>query len=797
MKVFSSTGTLVVLLFTSIVASGSSNSSSSSNDSGTPTSVAFTTAINSGGGGDNDRQQLRSVASSSSSLSYDIEPDDADPYHEDKEDEGRRIVINDNDIVAVSSFLVIEISGPHIQDDIPLPRLMQDTDTTSTSTHATTLAGSSLSYKDRANFQFLFQEAFDTIHGDTDGLYLSGERIDGFRYYTDDDDDDTDNNDVGVASIAAASSSNSSSIDSSSFVQGKKKRKKKKNRRRPNYTGPKWDIYLYADMSGMCKWCPDDDAFMMIDEAIMESAPATSTSTSSFVSSSYKSSASVSSSFLRSRTTKNDLDARDIHNPTRRQATAVEEHDDDDTTAVAEYLFTEASLNAIADEFCRRLMVDRDPDPDADDEDDANTKTLCDIDVLIETEYYAALAAIHNTHNHDTNDDGDDASVSASVSATDTRLKGYHYHQDTTMTVPSSSSQLSSESSASSSIITFPYYFTGGNMDDNSTNKEDEEETKIKMMTSNELTGTIIGTGRLKVTLNGITMHDNHRRANHHDGDSGSVASSSCDVWHTNDIFDVGTSIRNGFNYIHGNVDDVYDAGQTIDTIRCVRNHSRDGEKAADTIAPTMSSTNAAEVVDTTTSASSFFAATTANSNTTTVDETATDDEEIAVDTTSSFRRKKKYYHYKKNRPNRYDWGNRYEIYLRMDLSGRCKWCPDDDATMTMMTTSGVASIFSEASLRDIADTICDDLIRYANPNFHHTIDCEIEYLSEQEYQQALLLSSASSTTAEAVTATAIHRDEGVEDVDGKEDAADSTEPSTTNDNIYDAFFSAVATTNA
>ena len=99
--------------------------------------------------------------------------------------------------------------------------------------------------------------------------------------------------------------------------------------------------------------------------------------------------------------------------------------------------------------------------------------------------------------------------------------------------------------------------------------------------------------------------------------------------------------------------------------------------------------------------------------------------------------------------------------------------------------------------MRDIADTICDDLIRYANPNFHHTIDCEIEYLSEQEYQQALLLSSASSTTAEAATATAIHRDEDVEDVDGKEDAADSTEPSTTNDNIYDAFFSAVATTNA
>merc|ERR1712238_47883 len=79
-------------------------------------------------------------------------------------------------------------------------------------------------------------------------------------------------------------------------------------------------------------------------------------------------------------------------------------------------------------------------------------------------------------------------------------------------------------------------------------------------------------------------------------------------------------------------------------------------------------------------------------------------------------------------------WGDQFGIYLHMNLSGR--GCQDDDNNDEVGV--GTAA-FSEASSRDVADALCDDLIRFGNPHFRHTIDCAIEYLTKEDYTQALL----------------------------------------------------------
>mmetsp|Transcript_22446 Transcript_22446/g.24011 ORF Transcript_22446/g.24011 Transcript_22446/m.24011 type:complete len:141 (-) Transcript_22446:41-463(-) len=72
--------------------------------------------------------------------------------------------------------------------------------------------------------------------------------------------------------------------------------------------------------------------------------------------------------------------------------------------------------------------------------------------------------------------------------------------------------------------------------------------------------------------------------------------------------------------------------------------------------------------------------------------------------------------------------GRSIGIYLHMELSGR--GCQVD---------ANVRAAFSEASSRDIADTLCDDLVRFGNPYFRHTIDCTIECLTQKVYTQALV----------------------------------------------------------
>ena len=118
-----------------------------------------------------------------------------------------------DEIVTVSSFLVIDIV------DVP----MDD-----------------LSLEDRADFNYAFQQAFDTIHGDRDGLYLSGEQIDGI---------------------------NNVNASSSDMITARRRR-----RRQPRWAPKKsryynkWDIYLHMDMSGRCNMCRDDDAVAMMEE---------------------------------------------------------------------------------------------------------------------------------------------------------------------------------------------------------------------------------------------------------------------------------------------------------------------------------------------------------------------------------------------------------------------------------------------------------------------------------------------------------------------------------------------------
>ena len=186
----------------------------------------------------------------------------------------------DDDIVTVSSFLVIDIV------DVP----MED-----------------LSLEDRADFNYAFQQAFDTIHGDRDGLYLSGEQIDGINNVNDAED----------MSLSSSSSLLSSSSDSIITAQRRRRRQPRWAPKKSKYYN-KWDIYLHVDMSGRCRMCRDDDATMMEEDA-------DETETSLL-------------QLLLSNTNNNN----DNNINKKEQETS-------------EYVFEESNLDAVADEFCRLL----------------------------------------------------------------------------------------------------------------------------------------------------------------------------------------------------------------------------------------------------------------------------------------------------------------------------------------------------------------------------------------------------------------------------------------------------------
>lgn len=146
------------------------------------------------------------------------------------------IEVTNTDLVGTSGFLVLQLEGYGI-DDL-----------------------TEMSPKQHAILDCAFHHAFDEIHGDHDGLYLSGQQIIAI-------DEEIDNPDA-------------EDDDAIEDIELRRRRKyvhrprnwkgKRKNVPIP-YPPPKppprqfpipkkWDIYMYIDSSGRCNMCPDDDS---------------------------------------------------------------------------------------------------------------------------------------------------------------------------------------------------------------------------------------------------------------------------------------------------------------------------------------------------------------------------------------------------------------------------------------------------------------------------------------------------------------------------------------------------------
>jgi hypothetical protein len=520
-----------------------------------------------------------------------------------------------DDIVTLSSFVMIEVV------DVPM---------------------NDLSFEDRADFNYAFQQAFDTVHGDHDGLYLSGEQIDGINNITDSDSD-----------------SSSSSI----ITARRRKSRWPKSKYYNNF-----DIYLHMDLSGRCgRHCKDDDV------AMMDMEDETETETSSLLQ-------------LLLRNTNDNVQQLELQD-TYSVSLSSSAKEEQDTT---EYVFDESNLDEVADEFCRLL---KDTDSSSGGNKRFENAKMCDIFILSETEYNTALTAIGASTA---------TSTATSTAATDYVAPKEEEEEEEEDTIP-----VDSESESDSSAISLPYFY--GNTDN--------------------IKADIVGTGYLKITLNGIGMQRNRSLPK------------SCGVWHTNDLFDFGSSIHNAFNAIHGTTTDgVFDAGQTIDKIKCV--HSEDEEQEKQQEHETTAAIDIDYHVDT-------------------IEDPAADSAAaIPLEYKRKSRWPKNSSHYKK-------WGDHFDIYLAMDLSGKCgRHCKDDDVAMMDMedassssfSSDAIAAYFSEASLRDIADAASDDLIRFGNPHFRHLIDCTVEYLTPSEYYTQALYNN-DEEDEEATTTDTSHAD--------------------------------------
>lgn len=157
------------------------------------------------------------------------------------------ITVSDSDLVGTRSFLAIELEGYEMKNL------------------------SQMSPKERAILDCAFREAFDEVHGDRDGLYLSGQQIVASDEATsaedDDEDDEDDHNETGMIDAPTQAPRPVVELRHRPYVR-RPRVFKKKARERPAYPPPKppprqkqnepkveWNIYWYADMSGRCNMC--------------------------------------------------------------------------------------------------------------------------------------------------------------------------------------------------------------------------------------------------------------------------------------------------------------------------------------------------------------------------------------------------------------------------------------------------------------------------------------------------------------------------------------------------------------
>ena len=313
---------------------------------------------------------------------------------------------------------------------------------------------------------------------------------------------------------------------------------------------------------------------------------------------------------------------------------------------------------------------------------------MCDIFMLSETDYTTALTTLVATT----------TSVAASTSTVtattidDNDTPEKEAEEDIILPADSNSE------SDSSSAVSLPYFY--GNQ---------ETSNKIKATDHG-----IVGTGFLKITVNGIEMpqrNTNRSRIKHN-------PLQSCGVWQNADLFDLGASIYTAFNAIHGTTTDgIFDAGQTIDKIKCVRSSGAEEEEEEDHEA----------------------AATALDIDNNDVDNTIEDPAaaSAAAVVGAALGRRNKSLWPKNNSYQDKKWGDHFDIYLALDISGG-----KDDASASFsfsdanneVVATTTAYYLSDASLRDIADAAADDLIRFGSPHFRHLIDFTIENLTPSDY---------------------------------------------------------------
>lgn len=154
------------------------------------------------------------------------------------------ITVSDADLVGARSFLVIDLEGYEMEDL------------------------SKMSPKEHAVLNCAFREAFDEVHGNRDGLYLSGQQIVASdEAKSDNDDDEDEDSDAGMIDAPTQAPRPVVEFRHRPYVR-RPRVFKKKSRPRPTFPPPKppprqkqnepkveWNIYWWADMSGRCNMC--------------------------------------------------------------------------------------------------------------------------------------------------------------------------------------------------------------------------------------------------------------------------------------------------------------------------------------------------------------------------------------------------------------------------------------------------------------------------------------------------------------------------------------------------------------
>ena len=146
------------------------------------------------------------------------------------------IAVSDSDLVGTSSFVVVQLNGYGLDDLVKI------------------------SPKKHAILDCAFRQAFDEVHGDRDGLYLSGQQIVATDAEMNDTDEEVSDTDTGVDDTLKG-------VELRHVPYVYRPRKfSRKMRPRPPYPPPKppprqypierpWNLYWFYDNSGRCNMC--------------------------------------------------------------------------------------------------------------------------------------------------------------------------------------------------------------------------------------------------------------------------------------------------------------------------------------------------------------------------------------------------------------------------------------------------------------------------------------------------------------------------------------------------------------